>query len=550
MGVNVETATSRAPHVFSFLHTPRRRTVGDTRRVQVILGLRHANQLEPAVGGIYSAVMYPAAIDPLALNRRPLQPVERWLRVVYLVACLTALSIALYLTAMKLTGHITNLAGCGGVGGCASILGGRWANWLRIPISVWAIGIYLPLVVLGILGFATPAQRRLALIGTSILLAAAGWFLYIQAVVERQFCPYCLAMHVCGLAAFGCVFADAWRRDLSERAVSLLASGGVASLAMMALVTGQFFGPQPDTHEITIEDRLAEMAAQSIPRSERVDLDSQPAKEPRSSDEPAGGADAQVERGAEAPEITADRGTGAAWPGDPPPTVGTADNDEYELTTPAAQAAAPSRTVSYFDGAIELSLSDVPLIGRPDARHILLKYFDYTCSSCRRMHHDLAAAVAAYPDDLAVIVIPCPLNLDCNPHADKEASLARGPGSHEYACELARLALAMWRIAPEEFQRFHNELFEHQLRMTPQAAILVGNSILQQERLEQASHDPWIDSVLEHSTEIYGRMKRANPRMPKVLLGDRKVLHGVVVSPEALIELLRQQFQLGEPQAP
>ena len=39
-------------------------------------------------------------------------------------------------------------------------------------------------------------------------------------------------------------------------------------------------------------------------------------------------------------------------------------------------------------------------------------------------------------------------------------------------------------------------------------------------------------------------MKRGNPRMPKLLLGGRKVLHGVVTDSKAFLSLLRQQFQL------
>jgi hypothetical protein len=402
--------------------------------------------------------------------------------------------------------------------------------------------------VLGVWGLSTPTQGRLALIGTSILVAAAGWFLYVQVIFERQFCPYCMVMHLCGLAAFVGVLAHVWSRDLSERAASLFLAGGVASLAMTALVAGQFFGPQPATHEITLEDQLAEMAAQTVARHD-VTPDG-----PVDDADEGEGADQSTARGQDAAneplvstadEPESNRDVGDAPPTDDPPVTAAHQESKPESGQPIADR---GREVSYFDGAIKFSLNDVPLIGRPDARHILLKYFDYTCPSCRRMHLDLAAAVKAYPDDLAVIVIPCPLNVKCNPYADEEASRARGPGSHEFACELARLALAMWRLAPEEFERFHNELFARQDRMTPSAAILVGNSMLDQPRLEEAVHDPWIDALLEHSIGIYGRMKKSNPRMPKVLLGDRKVLHGVVVNTDGLIDLLRQQFQLGEPQ--
>jgi uncharacterized membrane protein len=486
--------------------------------------------------------MYPAAIDPLALNRRPPQPCKPWIRIVYVLACTTALLVASYLTVMKLTGRLTDLAGCGGDGGCAGILGGRWANWFRIPVSLWAVGIYVPLLMLGIMGLTTLVQRRLTLIGTSILVGAAVWFLYIQAVVERQFCPYCLVLHVCGLIAFACVLGHVWSRDLTERAVSLLAASGVASLAMLALVTGQFLGPQPDTHQITVEDPLGVISEASIAEADQLTA------EPVTADVPttARGQDVASPPASDADDPDADSTRVAQDSGVTNGQTAAAPVESDSSAEPATVVAERGRMVTYFDGVISLPLNEMPLIGRRDARHILLKYFDYTCSSCRRMHNDLAVALAAYPQDLAVIVIPCPLNRDCNPHADEAASRARGPGSHEHACELARLALAMWRIAPQEFERFHNELFARQGRMTPGAAILVGNRMIDQDRLEDATNDPWIDALLKHSVGIYGRMKRSNPRMPKLLLADRTVLHGVAVSPDALVKVLRQQFHLGE----
>jgi hypothetical protein len=207
----------------------------------------------------------------------------------------------------------------------------------------------------------------------------------------------------------------------------------------------------------------------------------------------------------------------------------------------AAQAG--QRVVSFFNGGIQLPVESVPLIGKADARHILVKYFDYTCPACRSMHHDLAAAMAAYPVDLAVIVIPCPLNHSCNPYADEKPS-ARVAEMHKDACELARIALAVWRADRSKFPKFHDELFARQGHMTPKAAAMIADSWVGKQQLQSASSDPWIDALLQHSANVYGRLKQRNPRMPKLLLGGSKVIHGIANDSGAFKKILQQQFQL------
>jgi uncharacterized membrane protein len=431
--------------------------------------------------------------------------------------CLVALLLAGYLTWQKLTGRINDLAGCGGSGGCGEILGGRWANWLRVPISVWAIAVYLPLLTLGILGLTSRGRRRLALMGTSVLLVAACWFLFVQAVIAQHFCVYCCLMHACGLVAFACVSWQILRADIRERAAAFFVASIAATLTMVALVTGQVFGPQPDSLEITQEHDLEAIGDTGRPVP-------QPLGTPATND--------TVTRPA------TDRPTAAS---PIPPAV---------PTQPAAEKVDPlaalpgQRVVSFFNGAIQLPVESVPLIGKAAARHIMVKYFDYTCPACRTMHRDLAAAMLAYPDDLAVIVIPCPLNHSCNPHAVQNPS-ARLAEMHKDACELARLALTVWRADRTKFARFHDELFARQGRMSAKAAATIADSWVGQQQLQSATSDPWIDALLQHSVAVYGRLKQRNPQMPKLLLGGTKVMHGIAKDSGSLKQVLQQQFQLG-----
>jgi hypothetical protein len=395
---------------------------------------------------------------------------------------------------------------------------------MRVPVSAWALLVYAPLLALGLLGLNTPGRKRLALVGGSILVAAAAWFVFVQAVIQRQFCPYCTAMHACGLFAFAYAVSQNWSSDVQQRALALLTTGGVASLTMILILVGQLFGPQPATHEITSDPSLAIVP----PTTETSD----------SALVPPPAAEDQAPRGSttEGPAAPAPSGPAAA---DAQPAL--ADASDIDPL-----AAAPGeRVVSYFDGAIRLPLQSVPLIGNPDASHILVKYFDYTCQSCRTMHDDLALALERYPNDLAVIVIPCPLNRECNPYADEHTSQQKGPKTHEFACPLARLGLAVWRADRSKFKRFHDEMFDRQGLMTPKVARIVAESLVGEEALRKAESDPWIDAMLKHSVGVYGQMKARNPRMPKLLLGQRKVLHGVTVDSAAFLNVLRQQLGLG-----
>ena len=54
---------------------------------------------------------------------------------VRLAAGLIAVAICAVITTLKLNGAISSLAGCGAAGGCEAALGGRWSQWLGIPVT-------------------------------------------------------------------------------------------------------------------------------------------------------------------------------------------------------------------------------------------------------------------------------------------------------------------------------------------------------------------------------------------------------------------------------
>ncbi|MCA9151961.1 MAG: hypothetical protein KDA92_21810, partial [Planctomycetales bacterium] len=185
---------------------------------------------------------------PLAQSASPPDPpapaVRRISQILLIGATLVAVGIAVYLSYMKLSGQISNLAGCGGEAGCASLLGSRWSNWMKVPVSLWALGVYGPLLVLACLGLNTPTRRRLALVATSVLVSVACWFLVVQIFFEGKFCPYCCAMHFCSLLAFISVAILSMPYPPRENLRHMTLAIPLAAVCVATLAAGQMWGPQ------------------------------------------------------------------------------------------------------------------------------------------------------------------------------------------------------------------------------------------------------------------------------------------------------------------
>ena len=86
---------------------------------------------------------------------RPLShPLFRW---AVLLLSISALTVCLWLLSRKLSGEITSIAGCGGEGGCWQVMGGRWSEWFRIPVTLLAALVHAAVLSLTL----PPVQRRL-----------------------------------------------------------------------------------------------------------------------------------------------------------------------------------------------------------------------------------------------------------------------------------------------------------------------------------------------------------------------------------------------------
>jgi len=187
----------------------------------------------------------------------------------------------------------------------------------------------------------------------------------------------------------------------------------------------------------------------------------------------------------------------------------------------------------FADGRKTYDVAAMPHLGRADARRVLVEYFDYSCPACQTMRGYLAALVAKHPDDVCVLVLPVPLESSCNP------SLAAGDVEHPGSCELARLALAVWRNNPDAFAAFHRALLDG---ISPSAAR--ANAMELVPELDVALRDPWIAELIKANIADWVAFSGGTKKLPKLLITGKRILHGLPSGEADFIRVMEEELGL------
>ncbi len=199
----------------------------------------------------------------------------------------------------------------------------------------------------------------------------------------------------------------------------------------------------------------------------------------------------------------------------------------------------PDRLVSVLNGQLTLAPHDLPVLGSPDAPKLLVVLFDYCCPHCRATHGYLLNGLAAHKDELAVLLLPTPLNRKCNPYWEQTEP------RFEHACELARLALAVWRADRAAFPPFDAWLFEPEKPPDPKDARRHAEELVPAATLNQGLQDPWIDRQIEQNVTAYHNS--GAERVPVILSPGMRAIVGRPESEEQLFQLLAKEHLLREP---
>lgn len=514
-----------------------------------------------AVSSSYASAPYAAplvhGVDVMPRNRLP------WLFTASVLLSTVALSISGYLTYVAFTS--SKILGCGGgTFDCDHVLHSRWSTLLGLPVATWASSLYLTVLV-ALIATARPAMSAVpSLVRTwtwSIVTAAAVsaglaalWFTGLQVFVLKHLCPWCLAAHTCGLVL--CVTALTMS-PLTGRLKSVCSALGFLGTA--TLVTIQLLTPAPLTY--TVEEFPTPATGAPV--------DGGVIEEPEMFDAPMEGDDVIMAPGSNAkltPVLPAGsslqdaqlpsqtdvsgqfsssaRALVAMWMN--PATlltsqVGTASPAPAANAQASAQqdgqAAAPpaqtnERTIHLSGANVKLKTNQWPILGSPDAKHIFVEMFDYTCPHCRATQIAIRGARDRFKDDLAVIVLPVPLSRACNDTVTNEHA------SHRESCEIARIAIALWRVDAHKFPEYHEWL----LTVNPipnantarnKAAQMVGAAALDKElALPNAAR------YISRHVDIYRKMG-AGP-VPKLVFPNT-TLTGEMTSAPTLISTIERQ---------
>lgn len=384
-----------------------------------------------------------------------------------------ALLLSSWLTIQKWAGNIDSLAGCGSGSGCSNVLGSKWSMVMGyVPVSVFSCLLYLAMIISLWMREAWVIWLRSLL--SWILLVAAIWFIGLQFFILRTVCPYCMAVHGLGVGiAFVALTSRAGGQSAGARC-GLLRTLLPAIVLVASLALIQFYGPSPDTH--------------------RLDKSS------------------------------SDVFDAVAIPG----------GDVAMITD--IHSAGEGRLLSFMGDTKTYRVEPLPHLGQVGAKYVLIKYFDYTCEACSEMHEYLDALMLKYPSQLALIVLPVPLERACNSY------MPVGLQDHANACKFARLSLRVWKAQPEVFAEFHRTLFECS-KQPYEVAEAVAYSLVDPVKLDVVDAS-WIEGILQQNIQDYASLSRDTPVMPKLLIKESVLLNGKTKNIDTLENLLEQELKL------
>ncbi|MCC7474990.1 MAG: thioredoxin domain-containing protein [Pirellulales bacterium] len=220
-----------------------------------------------------------------------------------------------------------------------------------------------------------------------------------------------------------------------------------------------------------------------------------------------------------------------------PPQGEKADN------SPAEPPKSPERFVKFLGGKLSLDVYRHPLIGSPDAPHVAIEMVSYDCLHCRQMHSMVEQAMTQYGNEVALIVMPIPLDYECNKLL-KDSTLA-----HRGACGTARTVLGFARLNPERFRVFHEFLMSGGDKPPPMERIIPkAFSYVDGTELFSLARSNEVKKQLDGYITLFDKLQRtsANPKtfgLPVQVLGD-KIMSGKVEKREDLFKAWEENLGL------
>jgi len=193
------------------------------------------------------------------------------------------------------------------------------------------------------------------------------------------------------------------------------------------------------------------------------------------------------------------------------------------------------RKVNFDGGKRTYNVSQLPHLGSDRATHVIVEYFDYQCAACLVMRGYLSSLVKKHPAEVCVVLLPVPLESQCNPFL--RADQPQHPGS----CERAKLALAVWQHQPASFAEFH------EVAMSAESLGELRNlaeKILGSDRTKAAQREPWSLELISANLADWRALSTSSERLPKLLITGKRILQGLPPSEEEFIRVIEKELRL------
>jgi uncharacterized membrane protein len=482
----------------------------------------------------------------------------------------------------------TQVAGCGVGGdssGCDMVLASSWSKWLGMPVAVPGLACYATLATLSVLLGRTNARTSRWINTAFLMLAALAavaslWFLGLQVFVIGHFCPFCIVTDLCGIA-LGAIAIGAtahWLHTTRYTRRSRTAATGLMALrtalpagSRTVPVPGPRTAPAPAVRAATVAVPTQQAApsllaalggagaiallllagqilfpskgyeVQKVALSESIELD---AGNGKSGEPPPEGDERVAMRLPTEPEPdpsgngeTADENAADsdATPTDDEqqPAGESESNQAAEEPPPVVAEPARQRLVKFLGGKLTLDVYKHPLIGSPEAPHVLVEMVSYDCKHCRKTHGSVKRALARYGNQVAIILMVIPLDRECNKLVTSAAA------SHRGACATARTALGVAAIRPSAFAKFHDWLMADEEKPPGLPAIIArAYGLVDSQRLQELSESERLKKQIDGYVNLFGTLAKQNSGnkefgLPVQILGDH-IMTGTIEKPADL----------------
>lgn len=431
-----------------------------------------------------------------------------------------ALVIDLYLAYAGISGD--SVVGCGPDSDCDKVLQSKWSKLFGIPVSLFALPLYVGLIYsVGLFreNIEPRKQRyawRLTLFCSFLVLGAAIWFTFLQIFIIKSICPYCLAAHILGGTASLILILKApiykpQRRKARDRRIYISPHRArkrlvFACVLLALLIIGQIIY-SPQTHIVKPLN----------PNPDITQLTNQP--------QPTVLTNAVISNTTAAPSTA--------------PQLATNVRTE-SVSTPIAQDSEMFK-LQIGGASFEFNPNEVPVLGDAKAPYKILSLFDYTCHYCREMHHHILDLVGIYSNRLCIVNLPMPLDANCNP------LFPRTPRAHINACEYAKIGLAVWRANRSAHSEFEKFVFEGENPPPLEKVRAYAENLVGKDNLDKAIIDPWVSTIIKTTTSIFSTnaLYLSQGQMPQIIIGTNLIC-GQIQDKSVLIEQIEKQFHLSK----